>query len=84
MDASYHRHDISDAAWELIAPYLPGQRGQWGGIAKDNRRSTQSFGCYAPERLGAIFHPTMGNGVRYTSGLSAGAEKGLGRNFWKS
>ena len=38
MDASYHRHDISDAAWELIAPYLPGQRGQWGGIAKDNRR----------------------------------------------
>ena len=38
MDASYHRHDISDAAWELIAPYLPGQRGQWGGIAEDNRR----------------------------------------------
>ena len=38
MDASYHRHDISDAAWELIAPYLPGQRGHWGGIAKDNRR----------------------------------------------
>ena len=38
MDASYHRHDISDAAWELIAPHLPGQRGQWGGIAGDNRR----------------------------------------------
>ena len=33
----YHRHDISDKEWELIAPYLPGQRGQWGGIAKDNR-----------------------------------------------
>ena len=37
MEASYHRHDISDKAWECIAPYLPGQRGQWGGIAKDNR-----------------------------------------------
>ena len=43
MDASYHRHDISDAAWELIAPYLPGQRGQWGGIAKDNRTVHQRF-----------------------------------------
>ena len=38
MQASYHRHDISDKEWELIAPYLPGQRGQWGGIAKDNRK----------------------------------------------
>ena len=34
----YHRHDISDKEWELIAPYLPGQRGQWGGVAKDNRQ----------------------------------------------
>ena len=37
MEASYHRHDITDKEWEIIAPYLPGQRGQWGGIAKDNR-----------------------------------------------
>ena len=34
----YHRHDISDKEWELIAPYLPGQRGQWGGVAKNNRQ----------------------------------------------
>ena len=32
-----HRHDISDKVWELLMPLLPGQRGQWGGIAKDNR-----------------------------------------------
>ena len=32
-----HRHDISDKVWELLKPLLPGQRGQWGGIAKDNR-----------------------------------------------
>ena len=37
MEASYHRHDIADKEWKIIAPYLPGQRGQWGGIAKDNR-----------------------------------------------
>lgn len=36
--AAYHRHDLSDHAWELLAPHLPGQRGQWGGIAADNRR----------------------------------------------
>lgn len=34
----YRRHDISDSVWALIAPLLPGQRGQWGGIARDNRR----------------------------------------------
>ena len=38
MDASYHRHDISDQVWSLLEPHLPGQRGQWGGIAQDNRR----------------------------------------------
>ena len=38
MEASYHRHDINDKVWALLEPHLPGQRGQWGGIAQDNRR----------------------------------------------
>ena len=38
MGSAYHRHDITDEKWALIAPHLPGQRGQWGGIAHDNRR----------------------------------------------
>jgi transposase len=33
-----NRHDISDGVWELLKPLLPGQEGQWGGIAQDNRR----------------------------------------------
>ncbi len=33
-----HRQDISDKVWELLRPLLPGQKGQWGGIAKDNRK----------------------------------------------
>ena len=37
MDNPQRRHDISDEAWALIEPHLPGQRGQWGGIVKDNR-----------------------------------------------
>lgn len=41
MEASYHRHDISGEVWTLLEPHLPGQRGQWGGIAQDNRRFYQ-------------------------------------------
>ena len=37
MEDYQHRHDISDAVWEKLEPHLPGQKGQWGGIAKDNR-----------------------------------------------
>jgi transposase len=36
--AAYHRHDISDKVWALLKPHLPGQRGQWGGIAEENCR----------------------------------------------
>ena len=36
--AAYHRHDLSDHAWELLCAHLPGQAGQWGGLAQDNRR----------------------------------------------
>lgn len=27
-----------DSIWEILKPLLPGQEGQWGGIAEDNRR----------------------------------------------
>ena len=37
MENTHHRHDISDREWTLLEPHLPGQRGQWGGIAKNNR-----------------------------------------------
>jgi len=38
MENMQHRHDISDEVWALLEPHLPGQVGQWGGIAEDNRR----------------------------------------------
>jgi len=31
------RHAISDEDWERIGVFLPGQSGQHGGVAKDNR-----------------------------------------------
>jgi transposase len=33
-----HRYEISDADWDRIKDLLPGQRGQHGGVAEDNRR----------------------------------------------
>lgn len=33
-----HRYEISDADWDRIKGLLPGQRGQHGGVAEDNRR----------------------------------------------
>ena len=38
MSKEQHRHDVSDIVWAKIEPYFPGQRGQWGGIAEDNRQ----------------------------------------------
>jgi len=35
---NYHRHDLSDEAWEWLEGKLPGRRGMWGGIVQDNRR----------------------------------------------
>ena len=31
-------HDISDKTWAGLSSFLPSQPGQWGGIAKDNRK----------------------------------------------
>ena len=35
---AHRRHDISDRAWEKIEPLLPGRKGGWGGVARDNRQ----------------------------------------------
>ena len=38
MEASYHRHDITDKAWALIEPHTIGNKGTWGGNARDTRQ----------------------------------------------
>lgn len=56
-----HRHAISDADWDRIKHLLPGQVGQHGGVARDNRRFVDAVLYVArtgvawqdlPERLG--------------------------------
>jgi transposase len=55
------RHEISDADWDRIKDLLPGQPGQHGGVAQDNRRFVNAVLWVArtgapwrdlPERLG--------------------------------
>ena len=36
-DLAHRRHGLSDRAWEVLEPLLPGRKGSWGGKAKDNR-----------------------------------------------
>jgi len=56
------RHAISDADWDRIKHLLPGQPGQHGGVAQDNRRfidavlwvaRTGAAWADLPERLGS-------------------------------
>lgn len=56
-----YRHEVSDADWDRIRALLPGQPGQHGGVAEDNRRfinavlwiaRTGAAWADLPERLG--------------------------------
>ncbi len=84
MEKSQHRHDISDKAWAILEPMLPGQRGQWGGIAEDNRRFIN--GVFWILRTGAPWRdlpPDYGNVDPFISGFADGGIKAYGRKFSK-
>ncbi len=84
MDASYHRHDINEKAWALLAPHLSGQGGQWGGIAQDNRRFINAV--FWVLRTGApcvACLPIAGSGGVSIIGSSVDAEKVYRKNFWR-
>ncbi len=85
MEETQHRHDISDKAWAILEPMLPGQRGQWGGIAEDNRRfingtlwilRTEAPWRDLPPDYGKSGHP-------FISGFVDGGIKAYGRRFSK-
>ncbi len=84
MEASYHRHDISDEVWALLEPHLPGQRGQWGGIAQDNRRFINAV--FWVLRTGAPWRdlpPDYGKWGTVHQRFIRCAEKAFGKNYWR-
>ncbi|PHM65831.1 transposase [Xenorhabdus kozodoii] len=59
---AHRRHDISDRAWNLLEPHLPGRQGAWGRVAEDNRRFIN--GVFWILRTGAPWrdlHPDYGD-----------------------
>ena len=84
MEKTQHRHDISDKAWAILEPMLPGQRGQWGGIAEDNRRFIN--GVFWILRTGAPWRdlpPDYGKWDPFINGFADGGIKAYGRKFSK-
>ena len=84
MKNEQQRHDISDAVWSLLEPHLPGQRGQWGGIAQDNRRFIN--GVFWILRTGAPWRdlpPFYGKWGTVYQGSADGVTRGSGKNCWK-
>ena len=62
MSTTIHRHDVSDDIWSVLEPNLPGQKGQWGRVADDNRRFINAV--FWILRTGAPWRdlpPTYGN-----------------------
>jgi len=83
MSKEQHRHDVSDEIWDKVSPYFPGQKGQWGGIAEDNRLFFNgNAGFYALVRRGAIYPGITGSSVVSTSDLSGFATTGHGIEYW--
>ena len=81
---AYHRHDIPDRAWNILAPMLPGGPGKVGRPAQDNRRFINAV--FRVLRTGApcaICRWTMDTGTQLVSASIAGARKVSGRNCWK-
>lgn len=79
MESIQHRHDLSDHAWSLLEPHLPGQAGQWGGIARDNRRFLNAV--FWILRSGAPWRdlpPDYGDWKNTTAVSAVGAIKGFG------
>ncbi len=51
---AHRRHDISDAIWENIKPYLSGRKGSVGKPASNNRRplhNSKGMDCHVATSL---------------------------------
>ena len=81
MSTTLHRHDISDEIWSVLEPQLPGQKGQWGRVADDNRRFINAV--FWILRTGAPWRdlpPTYGNWNSVAKRFRRWVESGL----WES
>ena len=80
--ASHHRHDISDQAWILLAPYLPGKKGFVGCPQPQTTACslTLSSGSFAQELHGETPPPDYGHWKNTHRRFCRWRDKGL----WKA
>ena len=78
---SHRRHDITDKVWLKLEPHLPGRKGSWGGIAKDNRTFINAvFWVLRTGLLGVICLQIMVIGATCIVDLYDGEIKAYGKN----
>ena len=74
---AHRRHDISNSRWRLLEPYLPGQRGRWGGLAKIAVCLSMSSSAFCvPAPPGEIFHPIGETGKTRIDAFADGVTRG--------
>ena len=84
MEASYHRHDISDEVWALLEPHYRDNAVSGEGSPRITAvLSMRCSGYCGPEHPGETCLLITESGEASISGSSAGAEKGLGKTFWR-
>ena len=85
MKSVQDRHDISDKVFQLLEPLLPGRRGVWRGIAKNNRQFIN--GVFWIFRTGAPWRDLperYGGWSNTTVDLLGGEIKAYGKKYWKN
>ena len=76
--AAYHRHDISDRVWNILAPLLPGGPGKVGRPAQHNRRFNNAV--FRILRTGVTWRdlpPDYGDGCAVPRRFSRWRKKGV-------
>jgi hypothetical protein len=81
---AHHRHDINDKTWALLEPHLPGRRGLWGGLAKDNRRFINAvFGFCERAHRGEICRSITEIGKTPIADFVVGGTAESGKSCWR-
>lgn len=81
---AHRRQDLSDQTWLLLEPLLPGCRGVWGGVAKENRLFLNAV--FWILRSGASWRDLpriMATGKTRTDAFAGGAIRVCGHSCWK-
>jgi transposase len=85
MSSAHRRHDISDPVWLLLEHHLPGKKGTWGGIGRNNRQFINAV--FWILRTGVPWRdlpPDYGTGRTRTGVFVVSVTREFGKVCWNS